>query len=137
MKKYYAGDDRRRFKRVIFSAADEVEGLVQLPNSIEVALKIADIGAGGLRFIPQRADVPGIRSGITLHLLRIRGQNQMTFLTGVKMVVKWIIDEPQFAHVMVGCEFEADSEDIRRQIDSFAASETAARHRSNFFTPGR
>ena len=125
MKKNDVSGDRRRFKRVVFSAVDEVEGLVQLPKNAEVGLKIADIGAGGLRFIPQRADALDIRTGITLNLLRIRGQNQLTFLAGAKLVVKWIIDEPQFAHVMIGCEFMAFPENIRRQIEHFVASEMA------------
>jgi c-di-GMP-binding flagellar brake protein YcgR len=132
MEKGYAGDDKRRFKRIMFSAADEIVGLVQLPNDAEVALKIADIGAGGLRFIPQRHESAGIRTGTTLLLLRIQGQNQLAFLSGLKLVVKWKIDESQFAHVMIGCEFVACAANIRRQIDHFVAVETKGEVQRNF-----
>ncbi len=124
MKSVYDGDDRRQFKRIMFSAADEIFGVLQLPNDVEVAFKIADIGAGGLRFIPQREESVGIRSGTTLLLLRTEGQKQLKFLSGIKLVVKWIIDESQFAHVMIGCEFAACTENLRRQIDAFVVAET-------------
>jgi len=124
MERVHDGDDRRRFKRIMFSAADEIVGLVQFPNDVEVAFKIADIGAGGLRFIPQRDEAVGIRSGTTLLLLRIQGKKQLKFLSGIKLVVKWIIDESQFAHVMLGCEYATCTENIRRRIEAFVAAET-------------
>jgi c-di-GMP-binding flagellar brake protein YcgR len=125
MDKNYTGDERRQFKRFMFSATDDVFGLVQLPYDSEVAYKIADISAGGLRFIPQRDESVGIRSGTTLFLQRIQGQTQLTFLSGVKLTVRWVLDESQFAHVMIGCEFVDFPEHIRRRIEHFIDAQTA------------
>lgn len=116
--------DKRRFKRIMFTAADEVAGLVQAPNDVELTLKIADISAGGLRFILPRDTSVGILPGCQLSLLCIQGQLQLKFLPRIKLAVRWLIDEPQFAHVMIGCEFIEHSENIRKQIEIFVAAET-------------
>ena len=129
MDKNYTGADRRQFKRFMFSATDEVFGLVQLPNDTEAAFKIADISAGGLRFIPPRDESVGIRTGNTLFLLRIQGQTQLAFLSGVKLTVKWVLDESQFAHVMIGCEFVDFPENIGRQIEGFIGAQTTGGRR--------
>ena len=117
------GVDRRRFKRIAFTVSDEIAGWVLLPNDTEVLLKIADIGAGGLRFIPQRNEAEGIKPGAQLILTRIQGYTRLKFLSRLKLIVRWIIDESQFAHVMIGCEFVNISEKQRHQIDLFVAAE--------------
>jgi c-di-GMP-binding flagellar brake protein YcgR len=116
--------DRRRYKRVAFTASDEISGLVQFPNEAKVRFKIADIGSGGLRFIPLREEAIGIQPGTQLFLIRIQGYKRLKFLSLVKLIVRWIIDEAQFAHVMVGCEFMEFSEKQRQQIDRFIDAET-------------
>ena len=117
------GVDRRRFKRIAFAASDEIAGRVLLPNDTEALFKIADIGAGGLRFIPMRNAAIGIKPGTQIFLTRIQGYTRLKFLSRLKLNVKWIIDESEFAHVMIGCEFINISEKQRHQIDLFVAAE--------------
>ena len=117
------GIDRRRFKRIAFTASDEIAGWVLLPNDTEALFKIADIGAGGLRFIPLRNKSVGLKPGVQIYLTRIQGYTRLKFLSRLKLIVKWIIDESQFPHVMIGCEFVDISEKQRQQIDLFVAAE--------------
>ena len=117
------GVDRRRFKRIAFAASDEIAGRVLLPNDAQAILKIADIGAGGLRFIPLRNEAVGIKPGTQIFLTRIQGYSRLKFLSRLKLIVRWIIDESQFAHVMIGCEFVNISEKQRQQIELFVAAE--------------
>ena len=123
MNRNIKGVDRRRFKRIAFSASDEIAGRVLLPNDAEALFKIADIGAGGLRFIPLRNEAVGIKPGTHIFLNRIQGYTRLRFLSRLKLIVRWIIDESQFAHVMIGCEFVNISDKQRHQIDLFVAAE--------------
>jgi c-di-GMP-binding flagellar brake protein YcgR len=123
MKRSNNGVDRRRFKRIAFTASDEIAGRVLLPNDSEAIFKIADIGAGGMRFIPLRKEAVELIPGAQLFLTRIQGSTRLKFLSRLKLIVRWIIDEAQFSHVMIGCEFFDISEMQKHQIDLFVAAE--------------
>jgi len=117
-------EDRRKFKRILFSAEDEVTGVVSLSESDDEtkAFKIADFSAGGLRFLIQKVDWGEIEKGDTLLLQTINGKSQLDFISDLQLEVKWIMDDPVFEHVMIGCEFSGISDTDRKRIEQFVES---------------
>jgi c-di-GMP-binding flagellar brake protein YcgR len=123
----YNGFERRKFKRIVFSAKDEVMGLFTVPGIADdrVSYKIADIGAGGLRFILPRDDDLKVSIGNTLFLHEIKGKTQLEFAADIKLEVKWTMDHEIFQHIMIGCEFIHMTEAVQKQIEQFVESELA------------
>lgn len=117
-------EERRKFKRILFSAEDEVTGVVSLSESDDdpMAYKIADFSAGGLRFLIQKVDWGEIEKGDTLLLEKINGKSQLDFVSDLQLEVKWIMDDPVFEHVMIGCEFSDISDTDRNRIEQFVES---------------
>ena len=118
-------EDRRKFKRILFSAEEEVTGVVSLSGADDetVAFKIADLSAGGLRFLTQKTDSGNIKMGDTLLLQTIDGKSQLDFISDLQLEVRWIMDDPRFAHAMIGCEFSDISDSDREHIEQFVESE--------------
>ncbi len=127
MEKDYNGSERRKFKRIVFSARDEVMGVFTFPGPADdqFTYKIADIGAGGLRFILPRDDALQITINDTLFLREIKGKSQLEFVAGIELEVKWTMDHEIFQHIMIGCEFIHITEAFQKQIEQFAESELA------------
>jgi c-di-GMP-binding flagellar brake protein YcgR len=127
MEKDYAGSEKRKFKRIVFSAKDEVMGVLAFPGFADDlgSYKIADISAGGLRFILARDDAFQITANDTLFLREIKGKFQLEFVAGIEIEVKWVMDHEMFEHLMIGCEFVDISPTVQRQIDQFVESELA------------
>ena len=125
----YAGEERRKHQRVVFTARDEVVGDVNVPSAVQsqLALKIADISVGGVRFLLSRTDAGDIRSGETFLLQRIRGNAALAFVRAVAAEVRWVLDHPSFDHLLIGCEFVDPSEGFRQQIEQFVADEIRCR----------
>ena len=130
MEEVYEGTERRKYKRIVFSATDEVTGVVTWPESGDkpFSYRISDIGAGGMRFILTKDNAPEIISfNDTLYLTEIKGKSQLAFVTGVQLEVRWVIEHDMFEHMVIGCEFIEIAEDVQKQIDDFVASEIALR----------
>jgi c-di-GMP-binding flagellar brake protein YcgR len=127
MEKGYDGSERRKFKRIVFSAKDEVMGVFKfsgLPDK-SVSYKLADFSAGGLRFILPRNDELNVSIGDTFFLHEIKGRTQLEFSTYIELEVKWTMDHEIFQHIMIGCEFIHMTETFQKQIERFAESELA------------
>jgi c-di-GMP-binding flagellar brake protein YcgR len=119
-------ENRRRFKRILFSAEEDVTGIVSLSESDDetLAFKIADLSAGGLRFLIQKIDSSDVQTGDTLILKKIDGKSQLDFVSDMQLDVRWIMDDPRLEHAMIGCEFSGISDSDRARIEQFVESET-------------
>ncbi len=118
-------ENRRRFKRILFSAEEEVTGIISLSESDDetAAFKIADLSGGGLRFLTQKIDSGEVKSGDTLILKTIDGKSQLDFVSDLQLEVRWIMDDPRLEHAMIGCEFSGISDSDRERIEQFVESE--------------
>ncbi len=126
MEKNYNGSERRKFKRIVFSAKDEVMGAFTIPGRSDlVPYKIADISVGGLRFILPRDDVLKVSIGDTFFLHQIKGRTQLEFSSDIELEVKWTMDHEIFQHIMIGCEFVRMNQVVHKQVEKFAESELA------------
>jgi c-di-GMP-binding flagellar brake protein YcgR len=123
------GADRRKFKRFVFAADDEVYGEFKLPGLYEAPtrFKIADIGAGGLRVIVSKETAAVVREGHLIFLNRIQGQSRLELVARVGLKIRWVLSHAALAHAMLGCEFIDLSDENREQIDAFVESELKLR----------
>ena len=113
----------------VFSAKDDITGMVTFPEkgASPFTFKIADIGAGGLRFILPRDDAPETVSvNDKMMLGEIKGRPQLEGVADIELEVRWIMEPEMFAHMVIGCQFANISEEIQKQIDSFVESELAS-----------
>ena len=134
MEEIYEGTERRKYKRIVFSAKDEVTGVITWPEFGEkpFTYRISDIGAGGMRFILTKDNSPEIISfNDTLQLVKINGKSQLEFVSGVQLEVRWVIEHDMFEHMVIGCEFVNMAADVQKQIDDFVASEIALRDKGD------
>jgi c-di-GMP-binding flagellar brake protein YcgR len=113
MEKDYDGSEKRKFKRDLIS------------------YKIADISAGGLRFILPRGGDLKVSIGDTFFLHEIKGKSQLKFVADIELEVKWTMDHEMFEHIMMGCEFVTIAEDVRKQFDRFVESELAQQNQDS------
>jgi len=117
----FEGANRREFKRIPFSPSEEVLGVVSLTETDRdiYHFKIADIGAGGLRFIVRREDLPTIDYGNRLFLKSINGESQLAFLCPQELEIMWFLDKRIFTYVLIGCRFKKISKDKQQRVDEF------------------
>ncbi|UCH21013.1 MAG: PilZ domain-containing protein [Deltaproteobacteria bacterium] len=125
MEKDYDGSEKRKFKRIVFSAKDKVMGVFTFPKVSDdlISYKIADISAGGLRFIVFRKDDLQISTGDKFFLQEIKGKTKLDVVADIELEVKWVMDHEMFEHIMIGCEFLNISEAVQTQIDQFVEFE--------------
>jgi c-di-GMP-binding flagellar brake protein YcgR len=133
MEKDYTGSEKRKFKRIVFSAKDEVMGVFAFPGFVDDlgSYKIADISAGGLRFILPRDDAFQIAANDALLLREIKGKFQLEFVAGIEIKVKWVMDHEMLEHLMIGCEFVDISPTVQTQLAEFVESELARQNQDS------
>ena len=128
MEEQFDGTEKRKFKRMVFSAKDNVTALVTWPEQGDARFtyRISDIGAGGMRFIVTKENAPSVIDyNDVLFVHQIKGQSQLEFVAGVQLEVRWVIEHDMFEHMVIGCEFVGIADDVRGQVDRFVESELA------------
>ena len=125
--------ERRQYNRVVFSAGDNVLGEFDLPGIFDevISVKILDLSAGGLRFVLPRDASGDIDVGYNLFLQKIIGMSRLEFVSRMELEVRWILDNPAFENVMIGCEFLSVSETVRKQIDQFVETEATQKYNNS------
>lgn len=120
--------EKRSYKRFLFSARDRVFGEFELPDIFDgrVLFRILDISAGGLRYTIAREKAGEVVVGNNIFLHHVEGYPALEFVPHIKMEVKWVLDNPVFKNILVGCQFVDISETIKEKIDQFAGTREQA-----------
>ena len=130
----YDGAEKRKFRRIVFSAKDEVTGTVTWSErgGERFTYRVSDISAGGMRFILSKGNTPDIIDhNERLFLRQIKGKSQLEFVADVELAVRWVIEHEMFEHMVIGCEFVNIADDVRKQIDRFVDSELALQNQDS------
>lgn len=118
----YNGSGKRHFKRIAIPADDAILGIISAGHKTadtSIAVKIINLGAGGLHFFLRRGSFKEIRTGDHLILWEIKGTKNLDFISNVELEVKWIAEHQSLKHVGIGCEFLNISDQLQQQIDQF------------------
>ena len=115
--------EKRQFKRVLFSLEENVQGVLSLlwnsEEFISFTASILNLSAGGLQFVFRRDNEKAIHVGERLLLKKIKGKENLTFLSNVELEIKWVLDTQYLEHIGVGCRFENISSNMRKKISQF------------------
>lgn len=130
MQNEYEGTERRKFRRVVFSANERVYGEFAFNGFLGdlTSAKISDLGAGGLRFILARDDCGDIGVGSIIFLRKIKGIARFGFVSDIEIEIKWVLDTPEFENVMIGCQFINISKTIRKRINQLIEADLVQRY---------
>jgi c-di-GMP-binding flagellar brake protein YcgR len=101
-------EERRKFKRVLFTVEDGIVGVFNPPDSQEdpIAASVMDLSEGGLQLTFQSILDNKIKEGDRLLLTEIKGTRSTQMIVNVDTEVKWISENQLSQQVGVGCEFK-------------------------------
>ena len=101
-------EERRKYKRVLFTIEDGVVGVFNPPDSYEesVTANIMNLSEGGLQLTFQSILDNKIKEGDRLLLTEIKGKDTSQMIINVDTEVKWISEDQLSQQVGIGCEFK-------------------------------
>lgn len=117
--------ERRKFTRFLFSADNRVFGEFNFPEIFKerISLKILDISAEGMQFTIARETGGKVCVGSSIIFHYVNEYPALEFVPRIRLKVKWILDNPVFKNIFVGCQFMNISEEIKQKIDQFAGAQ--------------
>ena len=115
------GINRRKFRRAIFSAEDNIQAVFSFPGKHErpIHTSVLNLSEGGMQITVETQDLKKIKPGAKLVLLQIRGPFPFEYLVSIDSEVKWVVSHQILQHAGIGCEFQNISSSSREQIGSF------------------
>ena len=115
----YSNQDRRKNKRIFLTNEDGIEGVFKFPDKEPITTNIMNLSSGGLQFVLDRKQVEKIAKGDYLQLEKIKGNEDLDFLSDIKLEVKWILDLQFFEHAGIGCEYKDASNNVVELMEKF------------------
>ena len=121
-------EEKREHARILFSSADRVFGEFSVPEISEemVSLRILDFSAGGLQCTITRETEGKVGVGSTIILHHVRGYSALEFVPLIVLKVRWILDNPIFENILLGCQFMDISETIEQKINKLTGIQQEA-----------
>ena len=115
-------DERRQFKRVLFTVEDGIVGVFNPPgkdgSSIEAT--VMDMSAGGVKLLFKPILKNRIMEGDRLVLSEIRGSGSSQVIVNVDTEVKWITEDELNKTIGLGVEFLNILDDKQQKISDMA-----------------
>jgi len=113
------GQERRKYKRVLFTVEDGIVGVFNPADSKEkpITANVMNMSEGGLQLIFKSVLGNRIKEGDKLLLTEIRGSESSQVVVNVDTEVKWISDDQLSQDVGIGCEFQDLLGDKRKKIN--------------------
>ncbi len=114
-------EDRRQFKRAIFTLEDNVIGTFSIAGVPDGSVKtnIVNLSEGGLQFTLAADLKHKVKAGDHLVILQINAPANLKFLVNIDAQIKWVLLPEIFEHAGAGCQFINISQTSRQQIASF------------------
>ena len=116
--------ERRRYKRVFYSAEDQMIGFFVYPANKQNILEahIMNVSVGGLHFTIKRNGMISPKMGDRLILTKLMGNSSLRIVSDIEIEIKWVLDYRLLKHVGFGCEFRNLPDMIRSQLSNFIES---------------
>lgn len=112
-------EDRRQFKRVLFTVDDGIVGVFSPPgngeNSVEAT--IMDLSSGGVKLTFKPILNKKIKEGDRLVLSEIKGSGSSQVIINIDSEVKWITEDELSENIGLGVEFLNVLDDNQQQIN--------------------
>jgi hypothetical protein len=116
--------EKRKFRRAIFTLEDNVVGLLSLarkPGKI-ITGYVLNLSMGGIYFTidATKTIIPEI--GDKIVLMQIKAPRSLGFLVNIDAQAKWVLNPTMLKYIGVGCEFINIPELSRKQLGDFVDS---------------
>jgi c-di-GMP-binding flagellar brake protein YcgR len=113
--------EKRKFKRAIFTSDDKVIGLFTLARRPEKIITgtVLNLSMGGIYFTidANRAIIPV--NGDQMVLMQIKSPKSLSFLVNIDAQIKWVFNPAMLKFIGVGCEFVNIPELSKKQLNNF------------------
>jgi c-di-GMP-binding flagellar brake protein YcgR len=116
--------ERRVFKRVLFTIEDQVSGLISscTIKGLTIKANVLNLSQGGICLTIPRTKDFSLQKGDQIVLLQVKIPDSSQFLTNIDARIKWIMDQPDFEYLGIGCEFINLPNSSEEQLKSFVQS---------------
>ena len=116
-----SASERRQYKRALFTIEDGVTGLVSISSlpKTPITTYILNLSEGGMNFTLRDEVKDNLKRGDELTILQLKGSPIQRFLVNIDATIKWVLDQPHFDKIGMGCEFMNISTSSKKQLDSF------------------
>jgi len=113
--------ERRKFRRAIFTLEDNVVGLFSLARKPGKIINgyILNLSMGGIYFTIDAIKTIIPVMGDKIVLMQIKAPQSLSFLMNIDADVKWIFNPPTLKFSGIGCEFVNIPELSRKQLGDF------------------
>ena len=125
-----AFEEKRKFKRVYYSLEDAAVSLLGPAGphvSIFYSAQLVNLSEGGVGFSMERSSTIVPVQGQLLVIRDLEGDQELAFLSGTTMEVRWLLDAAAVKYIGFGCQFvdlpSADALRIRSIVSSTYAKE--------------
>ncbi len=114
------GIERRRHRRIYFTAEDGVFAVIEMKGTAATTLStnLLSLSEGGVSFIAQK-EIVSVASGNHVLLVRVFEPESLQFLHEVPMEIRHTITDSDMPHVVCGCEFKQLPDDQLEKIREF------------------
>ncbi len=115
-------DERRKFKRVLFTVEDGIVGVFNPPGTdgSPIEAMVMDMSAGGVKLLFKPILKNRIMEGDRLVLSEIRGSGSSQVIVNVDTEVKWITEDELNKTIGLGVEFLNILDDRKQEISDMA-----------------
>jgi c-di-GMP-binding flagellar brake protein YcgR len=113
--------ERRQFRRALFTIEDGITGLISISSlpKTPITTYILNLSEGGMNFTLRDEVKDNFKMGDEITLIQLKGSPIQKYLVNIDAKIKWILDQPHFDKIGLGCEFMKISTSSRKQLDSF------------------
>ena len=120
-----AFEEKRQFKRIYYSLEDAAVsflGPAGPHTSVHYSAQLVNLSEGGAGFSMERSSTIVPVQGQHLVIRDMEGNQELAFLSGTAMQVRWLLDSAAVKYIGFGCQFvdlpSADAFRIRSIISS-------------------
>jgi c-di-GMP-binding flagellar brake protein YcgR len=115
-------EERRKFKRVLFTVEDGIVGVLNPPGNDDSPIEatVMDMSQGGVRLLFKPILQNRIMEGDRLVLSEIRGSGSSQIIVNVDTEVKWITEDELNESIGLGVEFLNVLDDNKQKISDMA-----------------
>lgn len=115
------GAERRKYSRVFFTPEEGIEAVIcsHGDTAHKIPVILLSISSGGLSFMANRYQLPGLHKGDRLDLSSLGMPEPVGEIQRLETLVKYVLDFQHNVQISVGCEFIGLNGDFEEKIEKY------------------
>ncbi len=112
--------EQRKHNRLLFSAADQVKALIEVPDQGIATATVLDISESGIGISLAQNEI-FIDQGERCIMVELRGLIGIHFDFGIEIEVRWLLNHEALSLLALGCQFIDIPPPVRAALRNFVA----------------